>query len=64
MLQSYKDIYLSYKHKTKKRLIKLNFLKKFIGKSSNVYIDKKTGVLRSDLNRSPKYIADYWRKIF
>jgi ubiquinone/menaquinone biosynthesis C-methylase UbiE len=64
MLQSYKDVYSSYKHKAKKRLIKLNFLKKFIEKNSNIYIDKKTGVLHSHLNRTPKYIADYWGKIF
>jgi hypothetical protein len=63
MIQSYKDLYSSYKNKNKK-LIHLNFLRKFITTDSNVYIDKKTGIIRSDLKHDSKSIAKYWDKIF
>ncbi len=46
MIQSYKNLYSSYKNKNKK-LIHLNFLRKFITPDSNVYIDKKTGIIRA-----------------
>ena len=63
MIQSYKVLYSSYKNKNKK-LIHLNFLRKFITTDSNVYIDKKTGIIRSDLKHDSKSIAKYWDKIF
>ena len=63
MIRSYKDLYSSYKNKNKK-LIHLNFLRKFITIDSNVYIDKKTGIIRSDLKHDSKSIAKYWDKIF
>jgi hypothetical protein len=63
MIQSYKNLYSSYKNKNKK-LIHLNFLRKFITADSNVYIDKKTGIIRSNLKHDTKSIAKYWDKIF
>ena len=62
-MQSYKNLYSSYKNENKK-LIHLNFLKKFITTDSNVYIDKKTGILRSSLKHDSKCIAKYWDEIF
>jgi hypothetical protein len=62
-IQSYKNLYFSYKGQNKK-LINLKFLRKFITSDSNVYIDKKTGILRSDLNHNSESIAKYWNKIF
>jgi hypothetical protein len=56
-------LYSSYKNKNKK-LIHLNFLRRFITADSNVYIDKKTGIIRSGLNHNSKSIAKYWDKIF
>lgn len=63
MNKSYKDLYSSYKNKNKK-LIHLSFLKKFISDDSNVYIDKKTGIIRSDLKHNSKSIAKYWDEVF
>jgi len=63
MIRSYKDLYSSYKNRNTK-LITLSFLKKFITADSNIYIDKKTGIIRSDLKHNSKSIAEYWDEVF
>lgn len=55
----------SFKNQSKKNLIKLSFIDKYLHKNSNLFIDKKSGLVRSDLNSTPKEILDIWsNKIF
>ena len=55
------DIINFFKNKnTKGNLIELKFLKKYIHKKSNIYIDKKTGFIRSELKHDSKTILDIW----
>tara|TARA_B100001057_G_C22842529_1_gene947656 strand:- start:200 stop:1096 length:897 start_codon:yes stop_codon:yes gene_type:complete len=54
----------SFNNLTKnKRLKKLNFLKKYIHKSSNIYLDMNSGMVRSDLKKTPQEILDYWSNL-
>ena len=55
----------SFKNQSKKNLIKLPFMNKYLHKKSNLYVDKKTGLVRSDLSSTPTEILDIWsNKIF
>lgn len=64
--QDKKFILDTYNNKTpKKYLKKLNFLNKYLHKKSSVYLDLRTGILRSELKNSPQQILNYWsNKIF
>ena len=45
--------------------LRLKFLAKYVKKGSAIYVHKKTGVISSELKRSPKQILHYWsQKIF
>jgi hypothetical protein len=54
----------TYYNKTpKKNLNKLNFLKKYIHPNSELFIDNRTGIIRSELKKTPEEILQYWSKI-
>ena len=66
MLATKLEIQSSFSNNTSKNdLIEIKFLKKYLNKKSRIFVDKKTGIIRSDLKSSPEEILDIWsKKIF
>ena len=56
----------TYNNRTPKKFLKkIGFLNQYLHPKSSMYLDMRTGILRSELKNSPKQILEYWsNKIF